>query len=127
VKFLGMGLAMMFVRKWFDQIDGVGIDCGCPPQGWGPYPRQFLISHKNQYLLFTNPNSKNKIREIKLFILFYFLLYFLGFGFFFFFRKKKILFIFVYLANESSSRPSLGLISKRVKLKHNNVFMNNDA
>ena len=36
----------------------------------------------------------------------------------------KTLFIFVYLVNELISKSSLNLIIKRVKLKHNNVFVN---
>ena len=36
---------------------------------------------------------------------------------------RKSLFMFVYLTNESSSNPSLDLICKRVKLKHNNYFV----
>ena len=36
----------------------------------------------------------------------------------------KDLFMFVCLANEPSSSPSLSSISKRVKFKHNNEFVN---
>ena len=36
----------------------------------------------------------------------------------------KNMFIFIYLANELSPNPSFGSISKRVKLKNSNVFVN---
>jgi hypothetical protein len=36
----------------------------------------------------------------------------------------KSLFMFVFLASELSLSPSLGSISKRVKLKHSNMFVN---
>jgi hypothetical protein len=42
------------------------------------------------------------------------------------FKKKNHVFkfMFIYIANESSSSSGLSSISKRVKLKHNNVFVN---
>ena len=39
------------------------------------------------------------------------------------FNSKKNLFIFVCLVNKSSSSSTLGLIIKRDKFKHNNVFV----
>ena len=39
-------------------------------------------------------------------------------------NKSSFKFMFVYIANESSSSSGLSSISKRVKLKHNNVFVN---
>ena len=38
--------------------------------------------------------------------------------------SQKGLFMFIFLVNEPSSSPSLGSISKRIKLKHNNIFVN---
>ena len=38
---------------------------------------------------------------------------------------KKNLLMFVCLINELRSNPTLGSIIKRVKLKHNNIFVNN--
>ncbi len=38
--------------------------------------------------------------------------------------SRKSLYMFVYLAKEPSTSPSLGLISIRVKFKYNNVFVN---
>ena len=39
-------------------------------------------------------------------------------------RSRKSLFMFIYLLNKPSGSPTLDLIIKQVKLKHNNMFIN---